>query len=108
MNRGQVHIILRTLHALHRPNVVHIPIICTCSRFIQKINLQEPQRNRKLCQFNNDQYSSDMAWFIEFATVHVTDWSLKILLDYYIHFILLIVKTAYLFLFKWYLDWILE
>ena len=25
-------------------------------RKCQKINLQEPQRNRKLCQFNNDQY----------------------------------------------------
>ena len=25
--------VLRTLHALNRPNVVHIPIICTCPRF---------------------------------------------------------------------------
>jgi len=29
-------------------------------KLYQKINLQEPQRKRKFCKFNNDQYCTGM------------------------------------------------
>ena len=51
-----------------------------CTRFLNlaknneimsKINLQEPQRNRKFCKFNNDQYcnSHGLFWVISSAVV---------------------------------------
>ena len=32
-------------------------------KYYQKINLQEPQRNRKFCQFNKDQYWMSVLWY---------------------------------------------